>query len=240
MLAMSIDSPSRFYQTVSVTKCPEGYLVCLDGKPLKAPSGSDLIVPGASLAAAIAQEWDSLESTSQTPPLTGLLHMAIELIEPRRADVVEELVSYACTDLICYQAEVPEELVARQYEAWTPLHDWAADTLGAPLNVTSGIVAIEQPQSSVRALERQVASHDVFALAALQSSAKITGSIVIALALSLGRLTGEEAWAASRVEEMWQRDNWGDDPEDADRVMSLRAELANAARFMSLLESQDE
>ena len=132
---------------------------------------------------------------------------------------------------------VPEELVARQYEAWTPLHDWAADMLGGPLNVTSGIVAIEQSDSSLWALERQVALHDVFALAALQSSAKITGSIVIALALSLGRLAGEEAWAASRVEEMWQRDNWGNDAEDADRVMSLHAELLNAARFMSLLES---
>ena len=49
------------------------------------------------------------------------------------------------------------------------------------------------------------------ALAALHVMTTITGSVIIALALTRGHLTAEAAWAAAHVDEDFQARAWGED-----------------------------
>ena len=129
------------------------------------------------------------------------------------------------------------DLVARQDATWQPLLDWAALALDASLTATTGILLVDQPESALAALGRAVAAHDDLELAALASAVKASGSLVIALALSHGRIDPEGAFQAAELHESHQIDRWGDDPEAERRRASVRVDLDAAGLFLTLLRS---
>lgn len=231
----------RVYKQVSAGPAPEelgaGFVVRLDGRLLKTPAKAPLVVPHEGVARAVAAEWDAQEEEvrPREMPMMALATTALDLIGPRRAEVLRELSAYGETDLLCYRAERPDSLVARQREIWQPLVDWAALTLDAPLVVTTGILHAEQPADALAAIERAVEAHDDLALAALSSATKASASIVIALALSRQRLDAAEAFEAAELDESYQMELWGEDEEALRRRASVRADLEAAERFLEIL-----
>lgn len=227
----------RFYQSAGISAAADGYGVALDGRPVKTPAKRDLLVPSAALAGAISGEWDAQEGEVRPPamPLTQLANTAIDRVGPQRAAIVQQVAEYAATDLVCYRATHPPELAARQQAAWQPLVDWAVLRYDAPLAVTTGVIPVAQSEASLRAFAAAVAEHDDFALAALSAATAACGSLVIALALSEGRLDAEAAFAASQLDESFQIEAWGEDSEQAERRRALAADIAAAARFLALL-----
>ena len=57
--------------------------------------------------------------------------------------------------------------------------------------------------------------------------------MVLALAVAEGRIGPEEAAAASLLDETYQAENWGEDPETTARWQAIRAEIAAAAKFLA-------
>jgi chaperone required for assembly of F1-ATPase len=215
-----------------------GHGVTLDGKPLRTPAKAPLVVPSRALAEAIAAEWQDQGADISVPsmPLTRLASAAIDLVAARRDTVIAETASYAGTDLVCYRASRPPELVRRQHAAWQPLLDWARDRYDAPLSVTTDIAPVAQPAASLTALHAAVAAHEAMRLAALRLATAAAGSLVIALALLERRLDAEAAFAAAELDESFQIENWGEDPDQAKRRAGLRDDLLLAERFMVLLQ----
>ncbi len=76
------------------------------------------------------------------------------------------------------------------------------------------------------AVETLAAGLDDFALAGLAFATALFGSAIIALALMRGRLTGEQACAAARLDEAFQEERWGVDSEAAERAKALAADAA--------------
>jgi chaperone required for assembly of F1-ATPase len=227
----------RFYQSAGVTEPPEGFGVVLDGKPVRTPAKRPLAVPTRALAEAIAEEWRAQGETVDPKrlPLTRLGSIALDLVAPRREAVVAELVKYAGTDLVCYRAEQPPELAARQHAAWQPLIDWAALRFDAPLTVTASILPVSQAPATLTAFETAAAAYDSHRLAALHLATAACGSLVVALALVEGRLDAEAAFAAAELDESYEIERWGEDAEQARRRKGLREDIALAARFVALL-----
>lgn len=226
----------RFYKSVAVTGETGAYAVALDGKGILTPARLALSVPARPLAEAIAREWDGQgeEIDPTAMPLTRLANTAIDRVEGRRAAVIHEIAAYAASDLVCYRADAPADLAGRQAESWQPLVDWMGAALGAPLTVTTGIAAVPQPADSLRAVTVAVARHRTFPLTALHAATVVTGSVVVALALGAGRIDAEEAWRIAMVDELFQAERWGNDPEIERRHASIRAEIANAALLFAL------
>ncbi|HTT97766.1 MAG TPA: ATP12 family protein [Rhizomicrobium sp.] len=223
----------RFYKSVSVG---DGNAVLLDGRPLKTPRGAALDLPAHTLAEAIAEEWRAQgdEIDAQSMPLTKLANTAIDGVTPRREEVVAEIAGFAKHDHLCYRTDAPAELVRRQSEAWDPLLDWAAERYGAPLIPAKGITSVAQPETSIAALRKAVEALDPFALSALHVIASICGSLVLGLAVIDKRVSAEEAFALSQIDERFQAEKWGLDSEAEARAKRLEQELATAARFMDL------
>ncbi|MBM3597845.1 MAG: ATPase [Alphaproteobacteria bacterium] len=217
----------------------DGYSVALDGKPIHTPAKAPLIVPTRALAAAIAEEWSSQGDTvaPATMPMMTFASTAIDRVAPQRQRVIEEIAAYGGTDLVCYRAEAPADLVRRQQAAWQPLVDWAALTYDAPLGVTAGIVPLGQPAGALNALSRAVAGFDDLALAGLHVATAAAGSLVIALALAARRLDVEAAFAAAQLDETYQIEKWGEDAEATVRRAAIRADLDAADRLWRLLEA---
>ena len=234
----------RFYAQASWAAVPPGeagagvsFRVLLDGKAVKTPAKAEMALPTRALAEAIAAEWQDqgAEVEARTLVLTGLAWTAIDWAGPSRERVVDELASFGGHDLICYHAETPADLVARQRALWQPLLDWAARDLDAPLAVTTGVVSIEQPTEALAALRRAVAAREDFQLTALSAAASAADSLVIGLALVSGRIDAAAAFDAAQLDESYQIERWGEDPEATRRRAAIKADLETAARFLALL-----
>lgn len=227
----------RFYKDSTTQAAEGGYAVLLDGKSIKTPGGRAMVVPTATLAEAVAEEWRAQEEQVRpsSMPLTQLASTALDRVEPERPHITAQLMNYAGTDLLCYRAESPADLVVRQTATWQPLLDWAAQALDAPLVTTTGLAAVEQPAHALGALEGHLNGMDVWRLTAVQSSAAAMGSLILALALAEGRLEPDTAYEASQLDETYQIEQWGEDWEAADRRAALKADIQAAGRFLALL-----
>lgn len=231
----------RFYNATSVDKRGSGYTVLLDGLPVRTPGKAELIVPNRPLANAIADEWRSQGETVRQDEmhLNKLAATAIDRPDPMAADLVDTIVAYARTDLLCHRVESPIELARRQIDAWQPLLDWADATYGARLNVTTGIVPAIQPDAAVAALRTVVEQHNGMRLEALHNATTLLGSIVLGLALLAGRIKAAAAFDASQIDETYQLERWGEDAEAASRRAGLRREIEATERFARLLRADE-
>jgi chaperone required for assembly of F1-ATPase len=227
----------RFYKDATVAQKDGGYQILLDGNELRTPQRTIVKSSFKAWCAALADEWNAQEETIDPikMPLTRIMNSALDQVAPHRDHIVDEVAGYATTDQIYHEADQPDALVARQREGWQPLRDWAAQDLDADLTVATGIIAVPQSDHAVAAIRRHVARHDDVKLAALHLSTKVCGSVVIALALSAGRVSAEEAWDLSRIDEAWQVENWGQDEEAASLAESAKADVLACARAFALL-----
>lgn len=229
----------RFYTAVAVARDEASglYRITLDGRPVRTPAKALLELPRDSFAEAVAEEWAAQGEVidQRAMPLTAYACTAIDLIAAKRARVVAEVAAYGGHDLLCYRAEAPAELAARQQDLWQPLLDWVAQSFDAPLKVTAGVVSVTQEPAALKALRGAVEALDDLELAVLSSAVTAAGSLVIGLALRGGRIGPEAAFEAAQLDELYQAERWGGDPEAEKRRAAIQAELAAAARAFAML-----
>jgi chaperone required for assembly of F1-ATPase len=230
----------RFYKEASAIAAADGtYAVLLDGKVVKTPKRAMLSLPNLPLGEAVAEEWRAQGETldTQSMPLTRFAFAAIDVVTAERPTIATQVLEYAKHDLLCYRAEEPPELVARQARVWDPLLDWAAETYGARLKVAIGIKHVPQPPDAIAELQQAIARYDEFELAALHTATTITGSLILALALAEEEISADEAFAAATLDETFQAEKWGRDAEADQRRQRLLSELTAADHFLRLLEA---
>ncbi len=227
----------RFWTRAEVVSSPPGFGILLDGRPVRLPQGgARLQVTTAPLAAAIAEEWQAAgeDIAYADLPITRLAGTAQARVAPDRAASVAALAAYGASDLLCYRAEAPAELVERQALAWQPWVDWAALTLDAPLSVTAGVMPLAQPELSLAALRAALQRQTAEALTALGVLVPALGSLVLGLAVAEQALLAEDAVALASLDELFQAELWGEDAEAAARRQNVRAEALLAGRFLAL------
>jgi chaperone required for assembly of F1-ATPase len=230
----------RFWDTAAVAPQEDGgFTVLLDGRPMRLPGGGPLHLPSRPLAEAVADEWQQAggakggEMDMEMVPLTRVVGTAVDRVAPDPGPSIDAIAAYGETDLLCYRGDDPR-LAAIQAAEWQPLLDWAAESLGAPLTPTTGILHVQQPPDSLAALKRAVAALPPLELTALGLAVPLLGSLVLGLALAHGRLDAAEATRLAAVEESWQQDFWGEDAEALARRRAIAKDVALAERLMRL------
>ena len=213
-----------------------GYTVVLDGKPMRTPGKRPLLMSSLALAEAVAAEWNEqpADFNPETMALTRFANTAVDRVPDLRAEVIEEMAHWAGTDLVSYRAAEPPELAARQGAAWDPWIEWLRRRFDVDLKVTAGLMPIAQAPETVGRMATALAARSDAELAALHTLVGILGSLVLALAVAEGELPLDDAWAASRIDEDHQTNQWGEDAEAATRAQRLRADLGHAHRFLTL------
>lgn len=231
-----VASPKRFYEAVRIKQVQNGHTILLDGKPLRTPARAELVLPTEALALAIAGEWDAQgeKIEPETMGLTNRANTALDAVRGREEQVVEEIVAYAGSDLLCYRAEKPEGLSELQCGLWDPVLVWVEEEFGAWFKIQAGVSHITQPQESLAHVSDAFAAHDYFQLAILHTLTTLTGSALLALAHARGKLSADELWAAAHVDEDWQISQWGEDAEAKARRAVRRAEFDAGSRFLEL------
>lgn len=228
----------RFWkETTVVAEDGGGWGVRLDGRAVKTPLKTPLVVPTEALALAMAAEWAAQEAEIDplSMPFTRACNAALDKVTPQQAEVAEMLAAYGGSDLLCYRAEGPQELVARQAAGWDPLLDWAAQTFGARLAVTTGVLPVAQDPAALAALNDAVARTDPFGLTALHDFVTLSGSLVIGLAAYTKARSLPDLWAFSRIDEAWQAEQWGADEEATEAANVREQAFLQAGRFQDML-----
>jgi chaperone required for assembly of F1-ATPase len=100
----------------------------------------------------------------------------------------------------------------------------------------SGIVPVEQPAEALDAMRTHAASLDDFRLDALSAAIPMLGSAVLGLAVERGRLSMDEALELSRIDEIFQTEQWGVDGEAAKRVENQRREARALDAWLAALQ----
>lgn len=237
---MSQWAAKRFWTTTTVVPEAGGYGIRLDARVVKTPAKQPLVVPTQGMAQAIADEWQAQTGrvNPEAMPVTRSANSAIDKVAVQFDDVVALTAAYGASDLLCYRATGPAELVAAQARQWDALLAWAAARYGVTFCVTAGISHIDQPTESAARLQHLVAGQTAFQLTAFHDLVALTGSLILAFAVTEGRLTVAEAWQQSRVDEDWQISLWGEDEEAAALTAFRYAALQHAGRFYALCGSQ--
>jgi chaperone required for assembly of F1-ATPase len=230
---MSGWSAQRFWTDTRVEAVDGGFTVRLDGRAVKTPAKTLLVVPTRAMAERIAAEWDAQQGKvdPRTMPWTRSANAAIDKVATQFAEVATLLAAYGDTDLLCYRADGPAELAARQTDGWDPLLAWSATALDAPLTATVGVMPVGQPAESLARLTARITQMTAFQLTGFHDLVAISGSLVLALAVADRRLSAPEAWHLSRLDEHWQAEVWGRDEEAGALEAARHEDFLHAERF---------
>ena len=227
----------RFYTSAAVGKAESGgFTVTLDNRPIRTPSGRIVAIPSREIAQAVAAEWEAQKETIDplTMPMTRFANSVVEAVVDQAGAVADDIAKYFNSDLLFYRAGHPEGLVAREAKHWDPVLFWAADELGAHFILAEGIVHVRQPDQAVAAA-RAALPDDPWSIAATHVVTTLTGSALLALALSHGLLDADQVWAAAHVDEDWNAEQWGADEEAAERRAARSVDFRAAARILEVM-----
>ncbi|WP_299969113.1 ATP12 family protein [uncultured Roseobacter sp.] len=230
----------RFWKAASVVEASGGYEVALDTRVVKTPAKAALLLPTRALAEAIAAEWDAQEDQIDplSMPFTRTANAAIDKVGLQRDEVARMLADYGDSDLLCYRADQPEALVTRQAAEWDPMLDWADAELGARLEARSGVMHVPQQREALARLSAQVHALSDFELAAFHDLVSLSGSLILGFAAARGARPIDEIWDISRLDEIWQAEQWGADDEAEATAAIKQSAFRHAKTFFDRVQPE--
>lgn len=238
---MKTPLPKRFYKESSVMPEGDGFAVHLDGRPVKTPARRPVILPTEAAARLVADEFDAQAEVidPSTMPATRLVNTAIDGVADDPQAVLEDILRFAASDLLCYRAPEPEALVARQTERWDPHVDWAASALGARFVLAEGVMHVEQPATTIAAFSAHLTGYrDPFLAASLHTMVTLTGSAILGLRVAHGAISADDAWVAAHLDEDWTNEHWGEDHEAMRRRAARARDMMAAAALLSAIRDR--
>ncbi len=229
--------PKRFWKNASVLEVDGGTAIGLDGRPVKTPQGNVMVLPARGLAEAVAAEWaavgEHVEFTDM--PLTRLGFAAVDRMSEIEDATIAEVLRYTETDLLCFPSEYPAALQAREDAVWLPILAWADASLDLQFRQNKTVIHEAQPKQTLRRVQALIGNATVYEQAGVTQAMALFGSLILALALWKGHLTGEAAFAASRIGEDFQSETWGHDEEAAKRAEGMKAQALSLEQWFRLL-----
>jgi len=229
----------RFYATVDVAGEGESFKISLDGRTVRTPAGTELMLPTEAAARLVADEYDAQKEHIDplTMPVTRLVNTAIDGVAAEMQAVTEDILRYATSDLLYYRAEAPERLIKLQADAWDPVLDWAETTFSVRFILAEGVMHVEQPRSTIAAVGAYLLPRrDPLRLTALHVMTSLTGSAILALAVEAGAIDPEAAWQAAHVDEDWNISQWGEDAEATARRDARKRDMMGAVALLRAIE----
>ncbi|TVQ35273.1 MAG: ATPase [Geminicoccaceae bacterium] len=227
----------RFWRDVGVVAEAEGFVVTLDARTVRTPKRQPLLLPTRALADLVAAEWRAQGETVQpdTMPINRLATSVVDLMPERRPAALEQLLGYARTDLLCYRAAGPENLLAAYRQHWDPPLTWLARTHGPELRVVEGLMPAAQNEAVIEGLQQRLVALDDWRLVGVHGITTVTASLVLGLMVEAGALTAEAAAAAALVDEHAQQARWGQEAEALGRERRLRGDVHAASSYLGAL-----
>ena len=228
----------KFWEKVSIKKISsDSFCVMLDKRILKTPLKRELVLPNLNLAQEIVKEWDQDSKNINTESMIfyGLISTSLDKIIDDKNLYINDVLDYIDTDLICYRAENPKELVELQKNKWDPIILLIEKYIGIKVRVFEGVLPKAQHATVHYRLNNLINQFDIFEIAVLHRITNITGSIFLSLCVLKKDISKNEVFELSFLDEFWQAENWGFDEETSKKRKEISIELNKSIFFLDCL-----
>ena len=171
-------------------------------------------------------------------PLTTITYTMMDKVIPQRDVIIETLMVYIDTDTLIYRSNSSQALLEKQQAQWDPVIAWLNNTIGQTWQTTQGVMPIEQSPALHDAMRQLLTAWSDAQLAANCLLAPCCSSVILAAAVTMHQCDAQKAYALSRLEEEFQAEIWGRDPDAQQRAARIREDALAAGVFLNLLKLQ--
>eukprot|EP01104_Vermistella_antarctica_P004320 TRINITY_DN14795_c0_g1_i1.p1 TRINITY_DN14795_c0_g1~~TRINITY_DN14795_c0_g1_i1.p1 ORF type:complete len:353 (+),score=39.43 TRINITY_DN14795_c0_g1_i1:170-1228(+) len=209
----------RWYKDVTVVPFDpiEGaWTVALDSRSIRTSRSNRLWCPNKPIATLIAAEWARQDGNIRpfSMPLMQVASTAIDLVPEDRTIMIGNSLNHLDTDTILFRAppsEDADDLRELQGSLHGPLIEWFQNRYNCKLHINKeeSIMLENQTTLANSVVRWTVHNYDDWRMACVSSIVQSSKSLIIAMALERGLITGIEALRSARVEENYQSDRWG-------------------------------
>ena len=228
----------KFWKKVSIKKISSNsFQIMLDERILQTPLKRELVLPNLNLTQEIVKEWDQDLKNINTESMIfySLISTSLDKVIDNRNLYIGDILSYIDTDLICYRAENPKELVELQKNKWDPIISLIEKCINTKVRVFQGILPKKQHTIVHSKLNNLINHFNNFEISALHRITNITGSIFLSLCVLKKDISKNEVFELSFLDELWQAENWGFDEETSRKRKEISIELNKSIFFLDLL-----
>ena len=230
----------KFWKTVKVKKKSfNSYEILLDENALKTPMKKELTIQNTKIAEEIQKEWNQDKNILDTDAMIfyGIISTSIDKIINNRISYINDILSFIDTDLICYRAEEPNDLVQWQSKNWDPILLKVEKYINNKIDVFKGIMPLKQNKGIKFKITKFLTKFSDLEIIALHKITNITGSIFLSLCILNNDITKEKVFELSYLDELWQAKNWGYEKEASKKREKINTELNRTIYFLDCLRS---
>lgn len=217
----------------------EAFALYRNGRYLMTPKGKVFKASSQPLMEAILAEWRAQgeKINAAQMPLTQLMATANDIVAVDRKKIIDGMLAYIGTDLLCHQVDEPPALAEKQQELWQPIIDWCAHRYDISFAISRSVMPVAQSPETTARLRAVFEAHDDLWLAGLSSATDSAGSLILALALAEGEKNAASVFEAAELDVTHQAATWGVDPVTQARQEKVRFDLEACERWFELLKS---
>ena len=230
----------KFWKTVKVKKkSSNSYEILLDENVLKTPMKKKLTIQNSKIAEEIYKEWNQDKNILDTDAMIfyGIISTSIDKFNNNRILYVNEILNFIDTDLICYRAEEPNDLVQWQSKNWDPILLKVEKYINNKIDVFKGIMPLKQNKGIKFKITKFLTKFSDLEIIALHKITNITGSIFLSLCILNNDIIKEKVFELSHLDELWQAENWGYEEEASNNREQINFELNRTMYFLDCLRS---
>ena len=169
-----------------------------------------------------------------------VLFFSFDLNKNRRSDILDKMVSFLSTDLVCYRAEKKSELENIQKKHWDPLIFFVKKKYGLIFKTTNGIIPIKQNPSNKTKLLKTLKKLNRHELTAFYYITIFSNSNIIALNFLANNINFKNAWKFLSLEESYSLKKWGQDKEAKEKLLEKKKYFNEIIRFNLILNNQEK
>lgn len=232
----------KFWKTVEVSELTtNSYQILLDKKILKTPMQNDLIFTDYRISYETSLEWDINSDKLDTDEMVffGIFSTAIDRIVNDRVLYINEIMKFVDTDLICYKADKPDELVKLQNKHWDPILLIIKNYIGEEIQFFTGIMPRTQNIQVHNKIKKLIQNFSNIELSILHRLTNIIGSIFISLCVIKEDILKKHICQLCFLDELWQAENWGIEEESAKKRDKVSKELKKIITLVNYLKEKD-
>jgi len=228
----------KFWKTIEIKKVSsKEFYILLDNKKLKTPQKNELILSNHLMAKEVLREWDQRSDIINTDDLVfyGLLSTAIDRVSEEKNSYINDIINFIDTDLICYRADNPIDLVSFQNKQWDPIISLIEKYINTKVSVFKGVMPSQQSSKVHHRFKNLIVELSDVQISVLHRITNLVGSVFLSLCILKKDLTNKQAFELSFLDELWQAENWGYEEDASEKRKKIRTELNRLILFIDCI-----
>jgi chaperone required for assembly of F1-ATPase len=228
----------KFWETIEIKKVSsKEFYILLDNTKLKTPLRNELIFSNHLIAKEVLKEWDQNSDIINTDDLVfyGLLSTSIDRVREEKNSYINDIINFIDTDLICYRADGPNDLVSHQNKYWDPIVLLIEKYIDTNVTIFKGVMPSKQSSKVHHRFKNLIVELSDVQISVLHRITNLVGSVFLSLCILKKDLTNKQAFELSFLDELWQAENWGYEEDASEKRKKIRTELNRLILFIDCI-----